>query len=130
MFEFDNRTKIKKIRFDVQICRQIYRALIDGFKTGEKGKLWLKKVISKTGRNLLCKFTGMNSYQNHHGEDTIADLARQKLCATLIGTLKEIRDLFDCIPELESMVDRFNEEYLGTVENCVYPFKLNFIGIL
>ena len=48
----------------------------------------------------------------------------------MIGTLKEIRYLFDCIPELESMIKCFNEEYLGTVKGRAYPLTLRFIDIL
>ena len=48
----------------------------------------------------------------------------------MIGTLKEIRDLFDCIQELECMIKNFNENYLGKVEDCAYLLTLKFIDIL
>ncbi len=48
----------------------------------------------------------------------------------MIGTDKEIRDLFDCIPELECIIRCFNKEYLGTLRDRAYPLTLRFIDIL
>ena len=89
-----------------------------------------EKVLSGTKQAPICKFKGMNSYQNHHGEETMAALARQKLCTTLIGTENEIKNLFACIPVLKCMIDIFHSNFLENLEECGYPLTLKFIDIL
>ena len=130
LFEFDHATKMKEIQFDVQICRQIHSALMNGFKQGKNGDLWGFKVLSTTGQTLICRFKDIDTCQNHHDKDTIEALSCQKLYTTLIGTPTKVRDLFDCLPILICMIESFNDEHLGTAEKCVYPFKLKYIDIL
>ena len=130
LYEFDHATKMKELQFNVQICDQLYIALLAGFERGKNGELWLERVLSSTKRAQTCIFKGINTYQNHHGENTIEALAHQKLCTTSIGSDEKIKQLFDCLPPLECMIKIFKAKHLGVKENCVYDFKLKCIDIL
>ena len=130
LFESNRATKIKEIQFNIQICKQIHSTLMAGFKRGEIGKLWLNKVITRTGRAPWCKFKGMNIYQSHHGENTMEALVRQNLCTTSINSATKIRELFQCLQPLECMIKISNKKYLQITENCVYDLTLKYINIL
>ena len=71
-----------------------------------------------------------NTYQNHHGENPIEVLERQKLCSAWIASDKKIRELFNQLPSLECMNKNFKDEHLRIMKNCAYDFTLKYIDIL
>ena len=134
LYQFDDRTKMQELQFNHQICEQLHIVLLAGFERGKNGgkngELWLERMISSTKRAQTCIFKGINTYQNHHGENTTAALDRQKLCTTSIATDAKIKQLLDCLPPLECMIKILESEHLRVEEKCVYDFKLKCIDIL
>ena len=68
-FQFDEGQKLKNIKFNGQACNMIYEKMMNGFQK-ETGHLQLQKLISATNRKRKCALKDINTYENHHGNNT------------------------------------------------------------
>ena len=82
------------------------------------------------GWSPLCKFKGINTYENPHWENTKASLTRQGKCMTSISIDKKINDLFQCLPPVKDMIENFQDDNFEIIEICAYEYTLKCIDIL
>ena len=102
---------------------------MNGFIRGN-GELHLPRLLSETGRASTSIFPGINSYGNHHGENTTAAFGRQLLCTTSIGNSIKLKELFDCIPTLKDLIELFEFDYFGSKNYREFSYTLRIIDIL